>query len=124
MRYLWTMGTVLLAACGGGGVSPSDPPPTDAAATITLSATGVSPKEVRVPVNSRVRFINNDSRPHAVSSDPIDLHTDCPPINEVGTIAVGQNKTTGRLSNIRSCGFHDHNNETDPTWKGTIIIVP
>jgi hypothetical protein len=77
---------------------------------------------VRVPFGSRVLFVNNDSRPHAVSSDPLDVHTDCPPVNDVGTLGVGQSRTTGRLENIRTCGFHDHNNETDQRWTGRIIV--
>ena len=108
-----------LAACGTG---PGDLPPTDAAATVTITSAGVSPVEVRVPFGSRVRFVNNDTRPHAISSDPVDLHSDCPPINDVGTLASGQNRTTGRLENIRTCGFHDHNDEFDPLWKGRIIV--
>ena len=106
------------AGCSTGPAAP----PSDASATITITSTGVSPGEVRVPFGSRVRFVNNDTRPHAITSDPIDLHTDCPAINEVGTIAAGQSGTTGRLENIRTCGFHDHNNESDPTWRGRIIV--
>ena len=109
----------MLAACGG---SPSAPPPTDAAATITITSSGLSPREVRVPRSARVQFVNDDTRQHAVSSDPVNTHTDCPAVNEVGTLAPGQRRTTGRLTDLRACGFHDHNNETDPTWKGRIIV--
>ena len=117
---------VVLLGCGawspGCGGSPSGPGPTDAAATITITSSGVSPKEVRVPFGSRVLFVNNDSQPHTVSSDPVDVHTDCPPINNVGTLAAGQSRTTGRLENLRACGFHDHNNETDPAFTGRITV--
>ena len=109
----------LLMACGA---NPSSPGLTGAAATITLTSSGASPTEVRVPFGSRVQFVNNDSRPHAVSSDPVDLHSDCPPVNDVGTLGPGQSRTTGELRNIRTCGFHDHNNETDPAWKGRIVV--
>ena len=107
------------SGCGGG---PSAPGPTDAAATFTFTAEGVSPKEAPVPFGSRVLFVNSDSRPHTVSSDPVDVHTDCPPVNEAGTLGPSQRRTTGRLENIRTCGFHDHNNETDPKWTGRIIV--
>jgi hypothetical protein len=77
---------------------------------------------VRVPFNARVLFVNNDSRPHAISSDPVDIHSDCPPLNDVGNLAPGLSRATGRLSNVRTCGFHDHNDETNPAWTGRIIV--
>ena len=69
-----------------------------------------------------VTFLNNDSRPHAVSSDPITIHTDCPAINDVGTLNPGQSRSTGVLTIRRTCGFHDHTNETDTRWKGRIVV--
>jgi plastocyanin len=113
--FLWA--ALVITGCGG---SPSGP--SSSAATITLTATGVSPAVVQVPVGSTVTFQNNDVRPHAVSSDPIQVHTDCPALNDVGTLAPGQSRATGVLTVARTCGFHDHNNETDPTFKGRIVI--
>jgi hypothetical protein len=111
------VGGLLLTRCGG---SPSGP--SDAAATITLTPTGPSPIEVRVPTFSKVMFINNDVRPHVMTSDPISAHTDCPAVNDVGALAPGQSRTTGTLAVPRTCGFHDHTNEFDGTWKGRIIV--
>lgn len=122
LTHLCTLGLVacclLIARCGG---SPSEPSP-NASATITITVTGISPTEVRIPVGGQVLFVNNDARPHAMSSDPITVHTDCPAINDVGTLAPGQSRSTGPLTVARTCGFHDHTNELDPTWKGRIII--
>jgi hypothetical protein len=111
--------SLLLTRCGGSPSAPSDP---GAAATITLTPTGPQPAEVRVPAFSKVLFINNDVRPHAMSSDPVTVHTDCPAINDVGTLAPGQSRSTGTLAVARTCGFHDHTNEFDATWKGRIIV--
>lgn len=108
----------LVLRCGGG---PSTPSPM-ADATITISAAGIVPTEVRIPVGGKVLFTNNDARPHAMASDPLTLHTDCPPINDVGTLEPGQSRTTGALTVPRVCGFHDHLNETSSTWRGQIII--
>jgi plastocyanin len=108
---------ILLTRCGG---SPSAP--SDADATITLTAAGLVPTEVRIAVGGRVLFVNNDARPHAMSSDPVQTHTDCPAINDVGTLAPGQRRTTGSLTVVRTCGFHDHTNEFDNTWKGRILV--
>ena len=111
------IGAVLIAGCGG---SPSSPSTADV--TITISSAGVAPSEVRIPAGSRVTFVNNDARPHAMSSDPIQVHTDCPAINDVGFVNPGQARSTGVLSIKRTCGFHDHTNETDPIFKGRIIV--
>jgi plastocyanin len=110
--------SVLAAACGGG--SPSSPSPSTA--TVTITATGVSPTEVRIPVGGTVTFVNNDVRPHAMSSDPIQTHTDCPSINEVGFVNPGQRRETGVFTTARICGFHDHTNELDAAYKGRIVI--
>lgn len=117
-RAVWLVaGGLLVTHCGD---SPSSP--TGAAATITLTPTGLTPAEVRVPAFSRVTFINNDVRPHAMNSDPITGHTDCPAINAVGTLAPGESRSTGTLAVPRACGFHDHENEFDAAWKGRIIV--
>jgi plastocyanin len=109
--------TTLLAQCGGSPDAPSGPDP-----VVTISASGVSPVEVRVALGGRVTFTNKDERPHAMSSDPVQVHTDCPAINDVGFLNPGQSRSTGILTVARTCGFHDHTNETDPTWKGRIIV--
>jgi plastocyanin len=112
-------GIALHLASGCGGGSPAAP---TSDTTITITSSGVTPTEVRVPAGSRVTFFNNDERPHAMSSDPIQVHTDCPPINDVGFLNPGQRGSTGILNLKRTCGFHDHTNENDPIFKGRIII--
>lgn len=111
-------GAIIVATCGGGGTTM--PGPTDV--TITITAQGPRPVEVTVPRGGRVTFTNSDVRSHAVSSDPIQTHTDCPALNEVGTVNPGTSRTSGTLDIVRVCGFHDHNNETDPTFKGRVIV--
>lgn len=54
---------VLLARCGSSPSAPSS----DGAATITLTAAGLVPTEVRISVGGRVLFVNSDARPHAMS---------------------------------------------------------
>jgi plastocyanin len=110
---------LLLVRCGGSSpAAPSGP----AAATITLTVSGLSPSEVRIAAGGQIRFVNNDVRPHEITSDPVTTHTDCPGINAVGTLAPGQSRNTSALTVARTCGFHDHLNEFDATWKGRIIV--
>jgi len=110
-------GAALALHCGG---SPTGPSGSDA--TVTITASGVSPAEVRIKTFGHVRFVNQDIRPHAISSDPVQTHTDCPGINNVGFLNPGESRETGALNLARTCGFHDHNNEFDQSLKGRIIV--
>jgi plastocyanin len=122
--------TVATIACGGGsdggGGTPTTPTnptnPPVATTTITISANGVSPQRITVPVGSRVTFINNDNRTHEMNSDPHPTHGDCPAIDDVGFLAAGQTKLTGNLTVARTCGFHDHNQPTVASLAGQIIV--
>src|SRR5436190_21989104 len=76
--------------------------------TITITSNGVSPANIQVAVGSRVKFVNNDTRSHNMTSDPHPDHTDCPDINQVGFLTPGQQRETGNLNTARTCGFHDH----------------
>jgi plastocyanin len=100
---------------GGGGTGGT------VAATITITAAGVSPSSVTVTPGQRVTFVNNDSRPHDMASDPHPEHTQCPEIN-VGFLQTGQSGTTQNLNTVRTCGFHDHNQPDVRTLQGTIRI--
>ncbi|MDH4063259.1 MAG: hypothetical protein OEW19_02580 [Acidobacteriota bacterium] len=122
------MAAVLVTACSGGdggsSSTPSSPSPSPtAAATITIGADGrVSPSTVTVAPGSRVSFVNNHNQNHDMSSDPHPDHTDCPEINQVGFLTPGQTRTTGNLTTVRTCGFHDHNQPTNNDLRGSIVI--
>jgi len=114
---------LILGACGGSESPPTTPtPPPGATPTITITASGVTPKTLEVPLGSRVRFVNNDSRAHNMSSDPHPDHTDCPEINQAGFLQPGQSRDTGNLVQARTCGFHDHDNPNNTALRGTITI--
>lgn len=141
MKFAVAFLSLLLAAgCGGGsggnsnsggGGSPTNPTPTPnptpnptpGGATITITSTGVSPRELTVSPGSRVTFVNNNTRPHDMSSDPHPDHTDCPEINQVGFLQPGQSRQTGNLNEVRTCGFHDHNQPGVDSLTGRIIVM-
>ena len=123
---------VVLSACGGGG-SPSGPSgggggggggPVTSGATITIGANGaVSPASVTINVGQGVTFVNNHTRAHDMSSDPHPEHTDCQAMNTIGRLTPGQTKTTTMgFNQARTCGFHDHEDDTNPALKGTIVV--
>jgi plastocyanin len=129
-KFVW-VGSALLttvmavAGCGGRGsgmpTSPT-PPPTGGGMTITITASGVSPQNITVPPGTRVVFTNNDTQMHDMASDPHPGHTDCPEINQVGVLQPGQSRETGNLNTVRTCGFHDHDQPTANSLRGSIRI--
>jgi len=130
-QILVVVAAVCLGACGGSstssgsGGSPTTPTTTLPPAglpTITITASGVGPKQLEIPVGSRVLFVNNDTVPHEMHSDPHPTHEICPPINEVSALAPGQSRQTGVFTTARSCGYHDHGQSTNTSLQGTIVI--
>ena len=115
------LGAALLfgALIGGCESSPTAP---SAAATISIGAAGVSPGEVRIKSWNYVKFMNNDTRPHTIVSDPVDLHSQCPPLNRVGLLQPGESRDTGTLNLTGVCGFHDHTNQGDASLRGRIVV--
>ncbi|MCL4811082.1 MAG: hypothetical protein KJ061_01290 [Vicinamibacteraceae bacterium] len=119
------------SGCGGGGssstpppTSPSPPPPSgggSSTATIRITSSGVDPKEVTIAVGGRVTFVNNSTTAREPSSDPHPTHTICPEIN-VGRLDPGQMRETGVINRAVRCGFHDHNDPTNASLTGTIIV--
>jgi plastocyanin len=138
----WTpivLAMLAAAGCGGGepatpvsptaptppptAAPPPTPPPPSLTATIVIGSNNAfTPSEVTVAVGGRVTFVNQNNRPHDITSDPLHLHTDCPAIMEVGFIQPGQIKQTGSLTVARTCGFHDHMQENNLDLRGKIII--
>jgi plastocyanin len=125
---------LLCGACGGS--SPSSPSSSGGSGsnsgggggtaaggtTITITSSGVSPKSLTVPAGTQVTFVNNDTSPHDMSSDPHPEHTTCPEINTVGFITPGQTRQTSALRTVRTCGFHDHNQPSNSSLAGSIVI--
>ena len=113
--------TAVGAGCSSaksGTTGPSGSP----AATITITATGVSQASVTVARGSQVQFTNNDRISHQMSSDPHPEHTDCPELNSVGFLATNQSRQTSNLNVARTCRFHDHDRPDDKSLQGSIII--
>jgi len=116
----------LIAGCGGPVSTTPSPPLTCStlpnAKTILIVTNAVCPQTVTVAPGSRVLFVNNDSVEHQMFSNPHPEHTDCPEINQVGDLRPGQQRETGNLNTVRSCGFHDHLNDQVRALQGTIAI--
>jgi plastocyanin len=121
MRKVCLITALLLAtvSCGDDSTDPS-PNPTDA--TITITATGVNPQNVTINAGGRITFVNNDTVQHQPSSDPHPVHTDCPGLNLPVLNPNGGSATSLALTTRRTCGFHDHLNDTVASLKGTVTV--
>jgi plastocyanin len=131
---LWLVALALAAAgafttgaCGSGtlntpSTAPTATPPPGGAVTVTIVGGVVSPKQVEINVGQKVAFVNNDTAAHEIASNPHPIHTDCPPINEVGGLAPGTARLTGAFTVARTCGYHDHGLPDNVSLQGTIII--
>ena len=122
-------GLSLAYACGGSSTAPSPTPgggsggPGPVGATITIDANGqLSPSTVTINSGESVRFVNSHNRTHQMASDPHPNHTDCPAINALPTLDPGQSGQTNALTTSRTCGVHDHLNDTDAKLRGSIVI--
>ncbi len=120
------------AACGSSSsptspnvtvISPSTGSIGASGATITITAAGVSPNAVSVTIGQSVTVINNDNRSHELASNPHPTHGSCPSIEAgLGTLAAGQTRLTQGFAGVGTCGFHDHLNDTNVSFQGTITI--
>jgi hypothetical protein len=116
-------------SCGGSSssspTSPTQPPPSNpppSSVTVTITGSGVSTHAVDLAVNGTVTFVNNDTAPHEIASNPHPVHTDCPPINMLGVLQPGEMRATGAMTVVRSCGWHDHLSPGSASLQGTITI--
>ena len=123
LRPAALLAAALTVACGSSGSSsPGSPTPTPSATVVTIGLAGVSPKNVDITLGGRVRFVNSDTQPHTVGSDPHPEHTDCPDINQVGFLQPGQSRETGNFVQTRVCRYHDHDNPLVASLQGSITI--
>jgi hypothetical protein len=120
---------VLLSACGEPGGALLGPE-TPQRLVVTISAGGVSPATVKPPICQSsycvvyVQFINRDSVPHDIRSDPHPEHSICRILNTgIGTVAPGETKEVsmqgcGRPE--RFVGYHDELRPDDQRFWGRI----
>jgi plastocyanin len=118
-----------MIACGdsndGGGGNPLIPSGSGqgpSGATITITGSGVSPGSVSITNGQSVTFVNNDTRPHEIASDPHPAHTNCPSINALGIIPAGVTRLTNAFAGTGTCGFHDHGDPNNAALKGNITV--
>jgi hypothetical protein len=114
------------ASCGGGYTAPTPTTPQGVVAgslgaTISLTANGPVPSDVRIEVTQKVRIINNDTRPHQINTNPHNFHTDCAANNTV-VLNPGQQFDTANFNDVKACGYHNHLLPDDQKFWGVIRV--
>jgi hypothetical protein len=139
MRNVSTLGTLFLGgatavvcavalSCGGGGGSSNSTGPSGSCtpstnpATLVIQNNSICPQSITIARGGQLTILNQDSRTHEMTSDPHPSHTDCPELNQIGTLNTGQQRTSGNLNTARSCGMHDHTDPDRASLKATITI--
>ena len=136
VRIALLLAIIIVAGCSSGSAptgpsppttqnppgTPGPPAPPAGPPTITISATGISPREVTVAVGGRVLFVNGDTRAHELWGGADHDHRDCPDVDVVGFLVPGQSRETGTFSVARTCDFHDHTNLGNPAYQGRILV--
>jgi hypothetical protein len=115
---------LLLSACG------SDTPTTTAgtgsscnlvsAQTVTIGASGVSPKIACVLVAGSVTFSNGDTVAHTIAAD----NAVACPLVDVGALAPAATRTVVFPAAISSCGYHDAGSPTNTAFQGSVSVAP
>jgi hypothetical protein len=119
---------VLAAAlsCGGDDSSPGGPSgactPSTSPATLVIQNNSICPQSIGIARGGQLTIINQDSRTHEMTSDPHPSHTDCPELNQIGTLNTGQQRQSGNLTTARTCGMHDHTDPDRASLRATITI--
>ena len=116
----------LAAAFSCGGSSSTGPSgtctPSTNPNTLVIMNGAICPQTITVARGSQLTITNQDSQTHDMSSDPHPEHTDCPELNQIGTLNTGQTRSSGNLNTARRCGMHDHINPNSTALRATITI--
>ena len=107
--------SAMVAACGGsgGGGDSCSPGPT---ASLSITATGLSPTNVCIQPGGVVTFTNSDT----AAAHDIEFDTaGCP---TVGNIPPG-GQVTATFMTEENCSFHDARNATNAAFQGTVAVT-
>ncbi|MBI5466798.1 MAG: cupredoxin domain-containing protein [Candidatus Kerfeldbacteria bacterium] len=95
--------------------------PSVTAQTVTITSSGVSPKTVTIKAGDTVKFVNNDSTAHQISSNPHPTHTGYPGFDSLSGVANGSSYSF-TFTRTGSFGYHDHDDSTNSKFQGTVIV--
>jgi hypothetical protein len=86
-----------------------------AVVTLTAGPDGLTPSAVTIPVGTRIRIVNADTKDRWIASNPhgipaASFHFDCTAMEPVGRLRPGGTSVSGRFMQPQVCELHDHLN--------------
>lgn len=91
---------------------------TQSALTVQINADGFSPATISVKSGDIVTFVNKDSGPHRVASNPHPTHTDLPGFDSLKDLGAGESYSFTFVKK-GTWGYHDHLN---PSHLGKVVV--
>jgi len=91
--------------------------PDSAAASVIIKDFAFNPPEITVKAGTTVTWVNEDSAPHKVASDPHPTHTDLPGLVS-GVLSTGESYSF-TFTKKGTFGYHCH---IHPSMKGTVVV--
>ena len=88
-------------------------------ALVSINSSGFLPESLKIKKGSSVTWINEDTNPHQVASDPHPIHTQVKEFGS-GKVLIKGEKYTFVFEKTGTFTFHDHLNPTN--FKGTVIV--
>lgn len=85
---------------------------------VTISSSGFAPLSITIKAGETVTWVNNDTASHQVNSAVHPTHQVYPPLNNVGLLKVGEQKSL-TFPEAGTYKYHDHLN---PTLTGTVVV--
>ena len=84
----------------------------------SIKSDGFSPKFFTIKAGNKVSWLNSDSKPHEIASDPHPTRLDYAPFNTVGKLNPKETKTLN-FTTPGTFRFHDH---LKPSFTGSITV--
>jgi plastocyanin len=89
--------------------------------SVRIGPSGFDPTELRPSLGMCVAFVNQDTVPHDIRSDPHPAHSNCPSMN-VGLVPSGTARVSLAMTTWGTCGYHDERAPDDERFKGRFVI--
>jgi len=88
---------------------------------VSITASGVSPKNLTIRAGDTVRFRNESSVAIWPASDPHPTHTRCSGFDARRGLQLGEEYSL-TFSTAKTCSYHNHLNPSDTAYQGSIVI--
>lgn len=86
--------------------------------TIEYNGSGFNPKSITIKAGQTITWMNKDTDPLQIASNPHPTHTEYPPLNTVGLIQPGESKSF-TFPQAGTYGYHNH---LEPGNTGEVIV--